>query len=163
MTLRALRAVLTATLHKVDHLVAFDLVDHVSLNSRAFNHRRTDGGTHHQNFVELNFFTSISSKFLNAKHIARLNPILLAAGFHDREHGLFLFSSASSGPGFTGVLAIAASNSAPIGRRSNIKSGPKTRRELAYGSIWGSSQGIYCQFQAHLGNGASASSGCTYP
>ena len=113
MAFGALRRMLPTALHKVDHLVALDLINNVSLHSRAFNHRRAHSGTHHKHFIKLNFFTSISSELFNAEDITRLYPILLAAGFEDRKHGHFLFIFALYGPDISAFLAFAASNCAP--------------------------------------------------
>ena len=96
---------LAATLDEVDDLVTLDLVDHIRLHRCAFHKRGADGGAHHQNLVELNFFASVGGEFLNAEHIARLNPILLAAGLEDRKHLIFLSYPASFGPGFPAFAA----------------------------------------------------------
>ncbi|VVT29366.1 hypothetical protein RV134_350334 [Roseovarius sp. EC-HK134] len=102
MATGALRAVLTATFDKVDNLVTLDLINDLGLNGRTDHKGRTDDGgiaTEHQDIVELNFFTSISCKFLNTKNVARRHLVLLATGLEDRKHGLFLFSPRSVVPG----------------------------------------------------------------
>ena len=93
MPFGALRAVLPATLHKVNRLVAFDLIDHIRLHSSICHHRRPNNrafATNHQYIVKLNCLSSICSQFFNAEHIARLNFILLTTGFKNRKHIVFL-------------------------------------------------------------------------
>jgi len=75
-----------------------DLVDHISLNRSAVHKRGADSCANHQNFVKLNFFASVSSKFLNPKNISALNFVLLATGLQDRKHMRIPLSSAFCGP-----------------------------------------------------------------
>mmetsp|Transcript_738 Transcript_738/g.1285 ORF Transcript_738/g.1285 Transcript_738/m.1285 type:complete len:373 (-) Transcript_738:73-1191(-) len=94
MALLALRGVLTATLDVVDELLALHRIDHVGLNSRAFDEGGAHGNivtTKHQNFVELDRFTGLCCKQFHAQLVAGLNLVLLAACLHDSEHGIFLF------------------------------------------------------------------------
>ena len=114
MAFGTLGAVLTAALDEMDNLFAFDLVDHIGLHGRTCDHWRTNIGANHQNFIELNFFAGISSKFFNPENIPALNPILFATGLEDRKHMLFLrISFAFCGPGTPAFWQMPPANSAP--------------------------------------------------
>ena len=104
----ALRAVLAATLDEGDRLFALDLVDHLGLDARALDEGGADRAADHEDIVELNLVAGIGRQFFHAEHVARLDPVLLAAGLEDRKHLNFLLIPAFFGPGITGVVAIAA-------------------------------------------------------
>src|SRR6056297_788357 len=89
-----LGTVLAAPLDEVDDLFTLDLVDHLGLHGCAVNQWRANDdlvATDHQNIIELYLFAGIRRQLFNAQHIARLDPVLLAAGFHHREHRVFSF------------------------------------------------------------------------
>jgi hypothetical protein len=113
----ALAGVFPATLHIVDQLFAFDLLDHFGLNRSTGNHWRTDGygfAANHQNFVELDLIASNSRKLFYAQNVTRLHLVLLAASLEDRVHGSFLLLLRILWPPFLGVSGFPASDSAPL-------------------------------------------------
>ena len=89
VALGALTGMFPAAFDKVDDLVCLDLGNHLGLHRRTRNKRRPQRQritTDHQNFVELDLVSSRSRQFFHAQHIARLNLVLFAAGFENREH-----------------------------------------------------------------------------
>ena len=81
---------LTATLDEVDCLLAFDLVNHLSLDASALNCWCAHCRANHKNLVELNFVACFCCKLFDTEYIARRHFVLLAAGFQNRKHMLFL-------------------------------------------------------------------------
>ena len=120
---------LAAALDEVDDLVTLDLLDNLGLNAGARHKGGADDGAvtaQHQDVIELNLFTCISSQFLDPEHIAGLNLVLLAAGLDDSEHRVFLFLTASPGPP-RGVFAAGwpPLDGAPLRGRMTMKPGAK--------------------------------------
>mmetsp|Transcript_28769 Transcript_28769/g.54585 ORF Transcript_28769/g.54585 Transcript_28769/m.54585 type:complete len:277 (+) Transcript_28769:347-1177(+) len=111
--------VFPAALDEVDGLGALELFDHFGLYARISHHGgANDRGvaTDHQNFVELDSVTCICGQFFNAEHVARLNFVLFAAGFENREHMSFLYLPRPVAPGHPAFWVLRsgpASNCAP--------------------------------------------------
>ena len=85
--------VLPATLDEVHCLWAFDLVDHFSLHACVCHKRCADSGADHENLVELDLFASCGVQFFDTEYVARGHFVLLAAGFENRKHMVFLHFS----------------------------------------------------------------------
>ena len=96
VALGALRRMFAAAFDKVDDLVSLDIVDHLRLHGGTGHQWRADGGRitpQHQDIVELQRITRRGIQQFHPQHIAAGNLVLFAAGFQNREHGSFPFST----------------------------------------------------------------------